>query len=393
MPRFRSAPPAAVAAVAAGVLLAAAVLAPVRVSAEVRQIVRVDAVSALAHLGAGEWGLTGLGRARLQMLSTGNRFVRGELTLDAVTGGVETGFGTVEGGIDASDTRLSVSRAYAKVRFPLGEDAFWNATAGKTRLTWGDGSFFNAGDLLFGAVARNPDLTSDTIRDETAWLLAAFVPLGRFSFVEPVVLPPEPDFSEPGETYPPLSRTAAGGRFQTKIGQVKAEAGYLYRGEENVHRPYLSLQGNLFADLYGAVSAGIPGTGADAGAVLDLLAVSFGLLHIQTLESGDTLSFRLEGLVRPGGRWSEGNDPQAEYGLTLFPEIVWSPSPSFSVYLRSLASPLDLSAVVIPGFAWRLYDGFTFSTFTMLQAGEETDVYGWNRPGGVVLTTTVSFVY
>lgn len=43
---------------------------------------------------------------------------------------------------------IEVPRAYVKLRFP-----WMRVTLGKTRLSWGQGLPFNAGDLIFGSMS------------------------------------------------------------------------------------------------------------------------------------------------------------------------------------------------------------------------------------------------
>ncbi|TVQ96401.1 MAG: hypothetical protein EA403_16275, partial [Spirochaetaceae bacterium] len=160
-------------------------VAPPPAHAEIRQSVRIDATHALTHLGDGDWGFAGIGRARLDFLSAGNQFARGQLRIDASIVDASIGNEAVPAGL-----LLDIPRAWVRARFPMG-DSFIHTTAGRARITWGDGAFFNAGDIIFGAVGRDADLTADTIRDEARWLWSAFIPLGPFAFVEPILLAPD----------------------------------------------------------------------------------------------------------------------------------------------------------------------------------------------------------
>ena len=47
-----------------------------------------------------------------------------------------------------------VPRAYVRFRFPVSDTYNLRFTAGQDRLSWGIGSLYNAGDLLFGADGR-----------------------------------------------------------------------------------------------------------------------------------------------------------------------------------------------------------------------------------------------
>lgn len=399
-----------VAAALATVLIAASVAVPA--AADVSQTVTLEASHAVSRGAEEELLAAGGGLAELDLRSSGSRYVRGRLQLRA---GVNT---------EDPGAALEVPRAFVKARFPLSETSFFHLTAGRTRLTWGDGAYYNAGDTLFGTLGESPDFTAEDLRDETSWLAAVFFPLGRFSFVEPVVLVPLPATGEDGTAGPaPAHDTSAGLRLQGKLGQMKSEVSYLFRGTESYHQPALSLQGNLGVDWYAGATTRLPGPDtqlpwADAAeAAAEEAAGTFGLLHIAEGRSGESLTLRLEGLVRPWKEWeptdaAAAHDGTGEaaagtgressttaaaapspYGLELFGEVIWQPAQSLRFFLRTVASPIDVSGLVVPGAAWTPYDGLTLSLFAALQAGEGTDVYGWERPGGAAVVTTLRYVY
>ena len=160
---------------------------------------------------------------------------------------------------DVADTALiDVSRAFIKARFPA-----FRLTLGKTRLSWGEGFMFNAGDVIFDSLSTSADLTADEIRTRGTWLASAYIPLGRFSFAEAVLLPPAFDpltylidsriAAEAGEDPPEIPRgyrSSGGLRIVLRPGGIKTETGYLYSGESESHKPYVSFQGNLIADWH-----------------------------------------------------------------------------------------------------------------------------------------------
>jgi hypothetical protein len=375
--------------------------------AELQQTVTLEASNSLTRRADGDWSLLGRGEAELGLRSTGNRFAKGELTLRLATS-------------DPSAVTLSVPRAYAKARFPWLAGGYFHITAGKAPLSWGDGLYYNAGDVLFSTVAAGADLTDETIRDNSRWMIAGFFPLGRFAFVEPVVLP-EPfglgamsangganasndgatDGTEPQATgaYPDLDETSAGIRVQGKLAQVKSELGYLYAGDSAEHRPYLSLQGHLGVDLYGAVSTSLPVSLRDvpesdyAEAALAATEISAGGLYLRHLGADRRVSARLELLVRPDSPWQERAPVDTVYALELYPELVWGVSSSLSVSMRSVVSPIDGSGLLVPGASWNPVDGLSLELFTPVQLGEKSDRFGWDRDGGISLSAIVRYVY
>jgi len=263
---------------------------------------------------------------------------------------------------------------------------------------WGEGFFFNAGDVIFGPAAPSLDLTAEELRDETSWLTSVYVPLGTYSFLETVILAPELNLSELVDNadapVPRLSDTRAGGRFVTKIHGIKTEGGYLYSGIDAAHKPYLSFQGNLLVDWHLSASISIVGESPDVSDLRKSLHFSWGLFHMQDLSNGSSLFFRLEGLVIPYASWSEKNSTEdAEYALMLYPEISWSATDSLNFVLRNIISPVDRSALITAGIHWNVYEGFKILSFSTVQAGETTDTYSWNKPGGIGVTAGFQFTY
>ncbi|TVR03246.1 MAG: hypothetical protein EA403_07235, partial [Spirochaetaceae bacterium] len=255
---------------------------------------------------------------------------------------------------------------------------------------------------------------------------------GPFAFVEPILLAPDvridpdaatgvflgggdADGSEGaaggagsssldatlGAATPGVWNLSAGGRIQGQIAGIKSEAGYLYRGREQLHTVSASAQGHLRlfpggvgSDLSASVTTDLPAPGAEQrDAARENLAVSAGLLQIHRLGGDATLSLRLESLWRPAASWSDQRDPAAVYAATLFPEVIWSPAQNASLFLRSIVSPIDGSAMIIPGGSWNIFQDFTMSLFAFVAAGESSDVFHPNRPGGATVQTTFSFVY
>ena len=337
--------------------------------------------------------VTGAGKGELSFKSADNRDVKAELSITAVIG--ETAL-------------LDIDKAYVKTRFPA-----FRTLIGKTRLTWGDGFFFNAGDVIFGSTNPLADLTADEVRSDTSWIASAFIPLGRFSFIEAVVVPPQIDVAYEyakqtaakidGTPYVPPSPDAgsawAGGRIQGKISEVKTEAGYLYKGDEGVHMTYLSAQGNIYVDWYASASTALSSASGASEDVTDNAALSFGLFHIAKPTRDITLNLRLEGLVSPGGRWKESDDYSAPgssadyYGIYLYPEISAGLPGSKNLFLRAVYSPIDTSGLATVGASWNIYQGFSILGYATAQMGEDTDQFCFDRYSGYSLTAGVKFIY
>lgn len=278
----------------------------------------------------------GTGTAQLDLRNTGSRDVRSWFQLRTTLARDPEGSAT---------TFVDVPRAEIRWRMTAGEDYTIRYTVGRTRLSWGDGVLYNAGDVLNGAAPDRVDLTATTLREETLWMVAAYLPMGRFSFVEPVVLFPMAPVPRPA------SEIGAGGRIQGQIAEMKSEAGYLYRGTTGDHRPYISLQGNLIVDWY---------AGASWSSAAEEGVISGGLLYNGTSDRFGSWSARTEALWERAG--SE---------VALFPEVTWSPSRLFSVVLRLQTTTEAEEATATAGVRWTPSTGLTLSLYGVGDTGQE----------------------
>ena len=324
------------------------------------------------------WGWLTSGSAALSVKSSGNRNVKADLAFSFIfpEQAIMPGL---------SLPLLSLDRAYIKARFPE-----FRLTAGKTRLGWGDGFVFNSGDVIFGSTGFDVDLTASEVRTATKWLAAVNIPLGRFTFIEAVAVPPEmtanTELSTAGlPQIGNIENFSAGGRFYTKIAGIKAEAGYFFDNSagELLHKPYAALQGNLIADWYIGGSADLAGTGDFEELFRESLNLSAGLFYMIQLSSISSLALRLEGLYKPFSAWSEtaaaGGEAFSDYALLLYPEISYSPVDTLNLFTRAVFSPVDMSALLTAGGSWNVFEGFNLSFYAIVNTGDGDDIFSWNR--------------
>ncbi|MEA1910869.1 MAG: hypothetical protein U9N32_04220, partial [Spirochaetota bacterium] len=276
------------------------------------------------------WAYSMAGKGAISFKSSGNKNVRADLAGDIIYP-------------DSSGIpNFILQKAYIKAKFPI-----FRLTLGKTRLSWGDGFVFNSGDVIFGSTSPYVNLTGSEIRTDTAWLTSVNYPLGRFSFIEGLVVAPDANSSG----MRPIENSGAGLRLYTKAGGVKIETGYYFDGTDKtsyditytsntenltinaLHRPYLSLQGNIGPDWYLNSSLAIPAYSSSIveSIAKDTLNISMGLFHIMEVGYNNSLSFRLESVMLPYLNWSEedgaagSNEPWAGINYKSIPSFYCQP--------------------------------------------------------------------
>ena len=390
--------------------------------AEARVDGEIDAFNILSWDGVEEeLGLTGFGRGRLDLRSQRDRNIQARLTIDAFLaeaglaeallggpagGGQEPAGGKPDGqngevsagdagafggGGTSAAALFTVPRASLRFRFPVTEDYTVRVTTGRDRVSWGHGALFNAADVIFGADGTGTaDFreTGDDVRDETTWLTAVYMPLGDFAFFEPVVLPALPDPGQPGARN--IEQTRAGGRVSFEVGRFTLEPGYLYDPADDRHDVVLSTQGLLGIDVYGGARLAVD-RDIDRDNLDERTTFSLGAYHRESFTPELSLDARLEALVRPGASWDDEENPDAEYGVTVYPEVIISPSRTVSLIGRSIISPVDRSARVSAGVNWNVFGGFDMLGFADVEMGDADSVFSWEREGAAALTTGVRY--
>jgi len=175
------------------------------------------------------------------------------------------------------------------------------------------------------------------------------------------------------------------------------EAGYLYDGERDLHKPLLSIQASLYFELYGAAGISIPDDAASWGDMEDSLRLSCGMFRTFDLKDRGSLSVRAEAGFVPLGEWEEADGGLAPgslgYGASAFLEVAYSPASAVSLSARSILSPVDASGVGMLAVSWVIYQGLTLSGNVFLMFGDADDVYGWDRDGDIGVAAGMTYVF
>ncbi len=336
---------------------------------------KMELYNTVLRTGSDSWTGSGLGKLSVSFKQKNNRNVRSELVLNG-TSDPATG-----------DLSLFISKAYIKFKFPG-----FRAVIGKAPFSWGEGLVFNAGDILFGSDAVTTNLMQSEFQDSTTWMTSLNVPLGPFSFAEGIYLPP--NILSAG-----LDASKEGGRLVTKLAGIKLETGFLYDGTDTTQKVYVTLQGNLVINWHFSAAAFFPKGDPFPNAVKNSFVITGGIYSINRIGYAGTLNWRLETMVKPWQEWKQHILASAgeNYGIYVYPEIKYAFNSGMVLLLRSMISPIDSSAVIIPGFSWNVFQGFTVITLISFGTGSPGSTFAWKPEftgkSGLSLMAGVSVVY
>ncbi len=376
----------------------AGLIIPSALSAEIQSSVRIDLKNSLAlnpdsdpapEDPAAVYGINGSGRFTLD--ARGNRNVKGHLSLLA---NVST--------IRPESSEIILDKMYLGIRF----DSL-RLTIGKTIISWGEGFVFNSGDLLADSGDLNVNFSAEELRDNSAWLGSIYIPIDRFSFLEALILPPMP-FVDPA---PLTDLPSFGGRFLTEFADIslKLEGGYLFKGMDDLHQVYVSLQGgeglNWF--LNSSISLSEEHVGGSAEDFFTGLQASGGLFFFENFipeDGGSEFGFGMRAellvdLAHPfsvnadAGGMSGVSGAVSPLGIYGYAETSFTVDRIFTASLRSIVSPIDLSAIIIAQGSFNLYQGFTLYFTLNAQIGEDGDTFANHRLGGYGAEVGVGFIF
>jgi len=348
--------------------------------ADITTSLKTSNTSLIYHQADNTVSLINYSLATLDFKSQGAAKIKGELEVNALV---------------ADRIILDIPRVYVKARLP-----WFDLTAGKTRLSWGEGFAFNAGDVLFDSMSPSLNLASGVLRAQTAHLAALTAYFGSFTFLELVALPgshtmefiPQSGIFVPAASA--FTEISAGGRFMTKLGIFSGELGYLYKGTARTHNPYISLHSaflNLF-DYYWNASCSLDSNGAGFN---QNLKTACGLSQMISCGNNITLNIRAEAAIYPYALWTEQATPPAAvtYGLYLYPEISLTLPEHLGLQLRALISPIDQSGLCMGGINWSPFQGFNLSLLLSVMFGDSNDLYGQSRDNDTGLILNIEYLF
>jgi len=279
------------------------------------------------------------GNALVTLSSSGYKNIKADIA-------VNVGFNSLELSPTASLDRLTL-----KARFPN-----FRILMGKTRLDWGEGELFNAGNVLFEDVTSDIPLMNDSLVLLREWLAAFTYPISSFSFLEGAIIVPQS--GKPDEIK-------GGLRYYNSEGNMKYEGGARVDKESLI--PYVSIMGSIGIDASLSASVAIP-FDSDENIIKESVTFSSSIFHIFSFLNQDTLSLRLEGLY----------SPYKDISIFLYPSIQYQLSNGMVFSLKSIICPIDVSASVSAGTIWNIFEGLVISGFVNSNIGEVDDTFSFN---------------
>lgn len=293
--------------------------------------------------------LFGTMRAAYLLESVGSPWVKGLLKTDISS---STGSGLL----------LELSRAFIRSRIPVGPQYVFQLELGKNQLAWGTGTYYNAGDVIFGVQPKTLSLVEGLARDFSFWHLRFLFPLSSFSYIETVVGLPEQKIeldSNGNKILLPQNFEELGAGMRLHVGTefLDFETGAYYRANKNSYAPYLSVTLPLLVKFYVAASStfAVQENENYAEQFSSTAAVSAGLLYLFSVNKGGSWQLTMELLyqnktyfLQPGVLWKINK----ELALQLFSVISLDSTDAAQAY------------TVIIGPKWTPVPGFTLSVFS-----------------------------
>ena len=340
-----------------------------------------------------DWYFSGVSYARLTFQNTNQDFIKAVFSMESYV----------------SDQVAAIGIYQAFVRF-MTQDQIFRFTMGKAPISWGEGIFYNAGDVLFPSTNPVLDFTSFVVRDNTRWVMVPYISLGESGFIELLLASPHLSLLDTvifdyvqGFLPQDLSKLtwthiSGGGRVSWKLWDVQWQLGALYIGETAWTRPFLALSGGIAqtVDWYVASRVEVGEDIIQNELWQKTWDITAGLSLPWVFADNSSLSFRLEGIFRPFGAWSEQEFAQDEFleahdlwGAKIFFEMGYSPNSIFSMVFRTIYSAVANSAFLNLVFEYAPYQDLTLGLNAVVQLGDNP----LKIPSGLLFGISLRYVW
>lgn len=296
-------------------------------------------------------------------------------------------------GTEQNKLLLELSRAYIRARIPFNIGYSIQLELGKNTLAWGEGSYYNAGDVIFGSDPKSSTLQNSSFRDYAFWQLRMFIPINSFSYFEPVFGLPDQqytfDSSNNVSIASPitLDNVGTGARFHVETGILQWELGAYSRFIQKQVSPYISLAIPLTVRIYIASSTTLDyreNTDPISVQLGKQTAISGGLLYIFGFDNGGNFTFQPEILYK-----SFMSTSDSQFAVQL--NMLWKITRVLGLVFRSNMSFENQEYSLLLGPQWSPVTGFTLSALstTLMNIENQTD----NNTFYSGLDITLNYIY
>lgn len=301
-----------------------------------------------------------------------------------------------------TDIEATMKRAF--IRANLHEN--FRLTVGKIPTSWGEGSYYNTGDLLYSSSANAGfmDLREDTIRDNARWLTNFYVPFNQYGFIEALYAAPNTSLknltTDPGSFD--IADSAGGGRILFKAGDAQIQTGVMYDGSRDTVGMSFNVSGGIadFVDVYFGTRFEVDPSNPNTEDIAYSNEYSLGFSLPYTFTSGQFLSVKLETVFRPWRYWKSTNNTMTDrdteagdqYGNEIFFEVLYTPVILFTWMNRVIIQPIDGSAQFFTSFIFNPIQDLSIYMQLLAEAGSPNDKYSYANDGGVYVGLGLKYV-
>mgnify|MGYP000305487295 CR=1 FL=1 len=280
---------------------------------------------------------------------------------------------------NSTEPHLTLDKAYAKMRWEGNR-----ITLGKTALGWGQGTVFNAGDVVTLPNQPSPLLAPPT---DHRWLGTFQHPLGRFSFYEIAVVAPATSEAIPTASADQFT-VAARHQFQmASWHNNQIETGMAWQGTSQQLMPYISLQGGSGLNWHVSARAEI-----DNHYSITRQLVTAGVYGLWSRPQSSTWNYRLETVWDSAGATTERANGYW-YRHLLQGSLSLGISSRSSAFAQVMLSPIDQSSLTSLGMSSNLRQGFTLNATLSLGQGDVDDVFSHRRTGAIAFRSNLRYAF
>lgn len=323
----------------------------------------------------------------------------------------------IEANVSDKAAGFGIYQAYIRFRTNNGLFRF---TMGKAPISWGEGIYYNAGDVLFSSTNPSMDFNRVIKTDNTRWVIVPYFSIGSNGFFEALISTPSLSYYDTfiynyldgigfgGDlSYlndPSWSNLNAGFRFSWKSLDVQWQTGVMYIGSDTLTRPFISMSGGIAqtVDWYLSSRVGLSPDGFNDGDWYKSWDISLGFYFPWVFRDSSNLSIRVEGLIRPLGNWYLQNGISSnEWEITreylaaqAFLDITYILNSFFTFSFRDIYSIIDQSTVINVMFTLSPLQDLSLTFNTIIQVGgKDNTLFNLEKENSLLFSIILRYIW